>query len=273
MDGEARTAAAAGAAATAADALAQGLSTAFAGLNAVAVKVPTFWSHQARLWFIRLEAEFAAARITTQEARYSHVVRNLTEEAAVEVKDLLETPPAANQYNSLKEALIKAFQPTTSARLCKFNQLTVGDLRPSQLLRAMKDLNNEAVDSTLYREAFLSKLPNMVQIQLATHAGNITSLADAADLVVDRMRCQAIGSTVNEVTSLANEDLDLQAAVDAVYTRFGKRPPPPRGQQQRKPQQDKERLCFFHNRFGAKAQKCTPGCSWQPQQAGNAKGS
>ena len=244
------------------------LINAMAGLNAVAVKVPSFWKHQARLWFIRLEAEFQAANITLQATRFSHVVRNLTEEAAVEVKHILENPPTDNRYDVLKAAFIKAFEPTTAARLQQFHALSLGDLRPSQLLRSMRDLNNQGLDTEMYKEHFLAKLPASVQLHLSIIPGTIEELADQADLLVDRLRQQPAGA-ISAMSPNHLGDEALQAEVDAVYRRFGRLPPGSsrnRDQPQQQQQQQKTpEFCFFHQRYGAKAKKCSPPCSWKPQ--------
>ena len=235
------------------------LINAMAGLNAVAVKVPSFWKHQA----IRLEAEFQAANITVQATPFSHVLRNLTEEAAVEVKHILENPPVNDRYDVLKAALIKAFEPTAAARLHQFHALTLGDLRPSQLLRSMRDLNNQGLDTDLYKEHFLAKLPTPVQLHLAVFNGTLEELADQADLLVDRLRQQPSGA-VNSMYPHTSDDGALQAEVDALYRRFGRHPPSPN----KNPAQQQQRtldFCFFHQRYGAKAKKCASPCTWKQQ--------
>ena len=40
--------------------------------NAVALKLPTFWSHQPRVWFAQAKAQFTLRDITVDITKYSY---------------------------------------------------------------------------------------------------------------------------------------------------------------------------------------------------------
>jgi hypothetical protein len=81
------------------------------------VKLPTFWQKRPKLWFVQLESEFVIYRIRSGEIKYSSVVRHLDEHTMLAVADILETPPSANRYQQLKEALIARFTDSEEKRL------------------------------------------------------------------------------------------------------------------------------------------------------------
>jgi hypothetical protein len=43
------------------------------------LRVPQFWLHDVRLWFLMLESQFEVARITSDRAKYHTIDANLTE--------------------------------------------------------------------------------------------------------------------------------------------------------------------------------------------------
>ena len=110
-------------------------------IDAISIKLPPYWPADPALWFAQIEAVFGTRRITSQVAKFQHVVGNLSPEYAVEVRDLLVSPPESNPYDALREALVRRTQESESKRL---RQLMVseelGDRKPSQLLRRMNQL-------------------------------------------------------------------------------------------------------------------------------------
>ena len=48
--------------------------------NAVAIKLPTFWAQQPKVWFLQAEAQFHIRKITDDTTKYYHVVAALDQE-------------------------------------------------------------------------------------------------------------------------------------------------------------------------------------------------
>ena len=61
--------------------------------NAVALKLPTFWTSQPQVWFSQTEAQFALQKITVNETQYYHVLAALDQATATRVLDLISAPP------------------------------------------------------------------------------------------------------------------------------------------------------------------------------------
>ncbi|KAH7949055.1 hypothetical protein HPB49_004539 [Dermacentor silvarum] len=78
---------------------------------AVDVKLPPFLTADSELWFLQVESQFAARRITTDRTKYHHVVGSLEPTTASEVRDLLVAPPEVNAYTTLKQLLIIRLTP------------------------------------------------------------------------------------------------------------------------------------------------------------------
>jgi hypothetical protein len=278
-------------------ALAEAITAAAAALpvSAAQAKLPSFWRNQAELWFVRAEAEFETARVTVQNTQYSLVVKALPEEIAVDVKHLLTVRPADRPYDTLKEAVIKVCQATEADRVRRFNALSLGDQRPSQLLRRMRDLQPVGDDSPWYRHAFLAKLPAALQLHLAATRGDLEAIAEAADTLVATLQLQPAAAAAHVVQQHdgggggggggvrgggvrgggGGDDGALQADLAAVYTRHGRKPP--QQQQQTADAKRQQRpfdpnKCFFHNRFGVKARKCVSPCSAATAAAASAAG-
>ena len=102
---------------------------------AYAIKIPPFWPSDPMLWFKQVEPQFMLRGITAQVTKFHHILANLSQEIATEVRDLLMNPPTENPYGVLKETLIKR---TTLSEQLRLQQLLsvedLGDQKPTQLL-------------------------------------------------------------------------------------------------------------------------------------------
>ncbi|CAN7943356.1 unnamed protein product [Ixodes hexagonus] len=110
-------------------------------MAAVRLKLPPFWTKNAKVWFAQVEAQFQLQHITSQITKYLHVVSALPAEVADELEDILAATPTANQYDHLKAAILARKTASERSRLQSLlNMEELGDQRPSQLLRRMRQL-------------------------------------------------------------------------------------------------------------------------------------
>ncbi|KAH7979430.1 hypothetical protein HPB49_009408 [Dermacentor silvarum] len=176
-------------------------------VSAVELKLPPFWPADAELWFIHVEAQFTARRITADLTRCHHIVSSFPPATASEFRDLLLAPPAENTYQTLKETLIRCFTPSEPERLRQLLYDTdLGDRTPSQLLRHMLRLvgSVRGLDGTLLCEIFLQRLPSNVRGVLDTVAekdyGKMAAIADT------------IMAAANPSASVANVQVESASA-------------------------------------------------------------
>ncbi|GFO15684.1 sulfotransferase [Plakobranchus ocellatus] len=165
----------------------QATTTTVSSVSAVAFKAPQFWQTNAKAWFIRLEASFNTHTppITQDLTKFHHVIQLLDSSTACRAQAVLENPPPVGKYDSLKSALLNAYEATQLQKdqeLLNLNGL--GDRKPSELLQHMRSLNHDP--GTLFRALFLNQLPPDVRRILAqTSDADLDTLAKTADGIMD----------------------------------------------------------------------------------------
>ncbi|KAH7960868.1 hypothetical protein HPB49_024114 [Dermacentor silvarum] len=177
------------------------------------VEAAPSWRTDPELWFIQVEAQFAARHITADLTRYHHIVSSLPPATAGELCDSLLAPPAENAYQTMKETLLPCLPPSELERLLQLlDDTDLGDHTPSQLLRYMRRLAGivTGLDSSLLREVFLQRLPKSMHVALATVAQkDIGKLATIAD---------TIKKAANPSVSIAN--VQVESASDLPPNEF-----------------------------------------------------
>lgn len=251
-------------------------------VSAAAIKLPAFWPADPELWFAQVEAQFTTRNITVDDTKYNYLVASLTAETAAEVRDLLITPPAADKYKTLKDAIITR---TTSSAQARFKQLLTAEelegRKPTQLLRRMKQLigtNAGLVSDDLLKQLFVQRMPTQAQVVLAS-SDNLTldKMAEMADKIVEVVSPQISAIQGNDqVADLRKEIEELKTLIrgrnkdrqqNNGHRSRSKTPTP--GSRAADNTEDQQ-YCWFHYKFGDNAKKCRSPCSYQP---GNASGS
>ncbi|KAI0212436.1 hypothetical protein LSAT2_002636, partial [Lamellibrachia satsuma] len=153
--------------------------------NAVALKLPVFWTDQPRVWLQQAEAQFALKNITSDVTKYHYVVAALDQTTALRVIDVLEDPPQHDKYDNLRRRLTDVFglSPRQRAdRLLEFGAHSLGDMRPSQLMDEMLGLLGGHRTCLLFESLFLKSMPEDVRMQLTTASfDDPRALAKTAD--------------------------------------------------------------------------------------------
>jgi hypothetical protein len=126
-----------GVAAAAAGAAAAAFTAATAPLiERVSIKIPEVWITNIDLWFHQVEAQFANLQVVNSLTKFNYIVGAFLQHMSRHVRELIERPPAQDQYNVLKTSLIKKLG-LTEAQLpaSLYEWPTPGrleDFRPSQ---------------------------------------------------------------------------------------------------------------------------------------------
>ncbi|XP_070388851.1 uncharacterized protein [Dermacentor albipictus] len=233
------------------------------------VKLAPFWTGDPELWFVQIESQFAARRITADSTKYHHVVGNLPPATASEVRDLLLTPPAANAYQTLKE--IRRVTPTEPERLQqRLREAELGDRRPSQLLRHMQQLAGDATasDGRLVRELFLQRLPASVRIGLTARQTlprwpSSPTNSWLSPCPQSRRCTQTHRPPRDSLQEMREEISRLADTVAALHSSGNQRP-----RQRTASQPQQRRVCWYHRKFGNAARNCVSPC----ENSGNAPG-
>ncbi|XP_064465246.1 uncharacterized protein LOC135376678 [Ornithodoros turicata] len=284
------------------------------------MRLPPFWSHNPCVWFLQVECQFALGGITSQLTKFRHVVSVLPQDVAAQVVDILSAPPAANEYDALKTAVLER---TTASERKRFKELLssedLGDRRPSELLRHTQGLLGEralSFDASLLKQLFLQRLPTTVQMILASASTlPLQELADLADKILEvslpsisampaapplpsavspaasspSAQVRLTSPSGDSIAQLREDFGRLSAMVASVLSsrapshtdpvsprrRRRDRPrsasrSPSRRRSPRRPLQDEPiGPCWYHQRYGSEARRCTRPCTWTENLPGD----
>ncbi|KII63807.1 Retrovirus-related Pol polyprotein from transposon opus [Thelohanellus kitauei] len=222
--------------------------------NAVAIKLPTFWTSQPRVWFVQTEAQFHLRGIVSDTTKYYYVVGALDQETAGRMIDTLSKPPLEGKYENLKSKLLSVFGLTRRDRACKLLDMTgLGDRKPSALLSEMSSLANGHTSCMLFEEIFLRQMPEAIRMQLAgqdfTNLDLVSERADELWQSMNSRRCESEINKVGQSKSTSNRPVSV-SHTDS---------------------ENKEGWCFYHTRFGTKSYKCREPCSFANSTSKSAK--
>ncbi|XP_025996227.1 uncharacterized protein LOC120359942 [Solenopsis invicta] len=219
-----------------------------------------------------MEAQFLTANITVDDTKYNYVIQCLDEACLAEVSDIVLNPPAADKYHALKDRLDKSFADSAEKKLRRLlNEIDLGDRRPSQLLRRMRDLAQSGVSKEVLKSLWLQRLPQQVQAILTATKYDLEELSQLADRVTDVLpaginvvtaatskqtlptdpQCSQISALIERV-----EKLETRASRSRSRTPQGSG----RGSYSRSSSGSQSDSCWYHRRFGSKANRCTKPC-------------
>lgn len=250
----------------------------------LSVKIPPLWKSKIKLWFIQAESNFELAKITNDLTKYNYLVSSIDPETLSSVSDILFAPPAADRYNTLKDRLIAEFSASENEQIRQLiSELHLGDVKPSHLLRKMRELGGKSVNDDFLKTLWFQRLPQEIQTILSISSESLDNLAKMADKISEVRTTPtetgvfAIGQHTtessqrnppSEISVLRNEIASLSAEVkrlsrersrDQSRSRYNKSPH--RHQTPSRSRSD-PKFCFYHNRFGARAKHCREPCAY-----------
>ena len=219
-----------------------------ADVNAVAIRLPEFQTHDLTTWFIHAEVQFEIRNITQDRTKFIHTVAALPTSAIDEVKDLIRTQKESpnNGYQKLKDRLLERYVLPPNERAAALLDLpALGDQRPSQLFKRMESLIDGQTDlfDHVLKEMFLRAMPQDVRAHLADKKKlSRRELALEAD-----NHFTATGDRVCSVREHKNVQPARQATAAAT------------------PRDPTTVLCWFHKKFGKEARKCYAPCAFRSE--------
>lgn len=254
-------------------------------LAKVGFRAPPFWDHDPESWFNQLEGQFHVSGISADMTKYSYVVAALDYKILASVRDILRNPPESDKYTTLKSRLMEVHSQSESEKLKLLVQdLDLGDKKPSQLLREMRNLADNKFDEGTLGTLWRQRLPINIQQILSAAPGDLNTLAKIADKIFEvsapsrsvascselpaPSRNQASGSTVYEIQALRAE---ISALKDQVGKLFRQRSPKrnlshSRNRSRRRSHsrdQGNGNLCWYHAKYADKALKCKAPCNFR----------
>lgn len=250
----------------------------------VAGKIPSFWPENPRLWFCQVEAILAPQK-TSDANKYFMVVAKLSKDAIQQVADILANPPENNMFETLKKSLLQIYEESEARQVRKLvTEIELGDQKPSQLLRRMKELARGKIEDETLKILWQSHLPASVQAVLTvTSTKDLEELAVIADKIMDThqpvqisevARSQPQPSTSFEVATIMAEIAKINLKISEIEGRRSRFRSGSRNRfrnysrdrSQSRPRRTPESpdwLCPYHFRFRERAYRCVTPCSWK----------
>lgn len=248
-----------------------------AEVNRVALKLPQFWDKSPELWFVNIEAQFKMNAITADSTQYYAVIAALGADTLMHVSDIVMSPPAVNMYQTVKDRLVSEFADSEQKKLkTLLSELSLGDDKPSMLLRKMRQLAGVKLSDELLKTLWLQRLPVQTQAILAVSEDSLDKLALMADKIGESAgaapsHCYAVAQAepVSEITQLRQQVAELTEQMKQLTKskgRFRRRSGSRQGRGRSHSPYKEAGMCWYHFKFGEKAKKCNKPCSFTPDQ-------
>uniref|UniRef100_A0A5S6QHD9 RNA-directed DNA polymerase n=1 Tax=Trichuris muris TaxID=70415 RepID=A0A5S6QHD9_TRIMR len=242
------------------------------------LSVPAFTTSDPELWFARLQLFFQHRHILDEATKFELALSAMPEESLSQLRDFILTADRhAAPYTAFKAISLQRLVDSTENRIRQ--ALTGEDLAdhtPSALLHRLYQLLPTSTverEDPILRQLFLTRLPRQLQAALLPFGDKpLCELARLGDSLMALqapspvMSAYGVQDTTQRLDRLEHmlEQLTLRFDVDPHCTR-GRSPTARRHQTSRSPsprndRANTRRLCFYHNRFGQNARKCTPPC-------------
>lgn len=267
--------------------------------NRVSIRLPQFWSNSPATWFIQAEAQFELGKITSDGSKYNYVIASLPQDIAESITDLLEKPPLANKYRELKTTLIERHSLSIELRLKKLiSDEHMGDKKPSDFYRYLRQLagSSGTVGDELIIKLWLSRLPHLINIALIPQKHESSEkILKIADQIWEAMQASNVSSvnSINQSNSfnsvkqvsqniddnrfekLEREINSLKSMISNLNTNNNRSRSKSRSfsndfrqrSNSYKRFNSKERLCWYHFKYGNDAQKCIKPCAHSKHSA------
>lgn len=232
----------------------------------VGVKPPVFCKEQPDLYFIQMESQFAVAGVKTDDTKYHHVISSLEPQYLLQIADIIRNPPKDGKYEAIKRSLIIEYTDSDQKKLRKLiREIELGDLKPSQLLKRMKDLAGDKISDEALKSLWMERLPETVRSIISIVDGNSTKMAEQADKMMEMQNFPSI-STIQGNSPLQNEIENLRREVSEL--RMSRQDSSNRSRfrnhsSHRSKSKVRFPFCKFHYRYGDKARKCIEPCQYK----------
>lgn len=242
-----------------------------------------FWREIPRAWFVQFEAVVDPLK-TSDDQKFRYVLQQLQATDLQHLTDILYNPPATDKYNAVKNRLLAAYEKSDVRNFQKLTSgLELGDQKPTQLLRRMRELGRGMITDEGLRIEWLKHLPTQVRVVLSVNTeSTLETLAAMADKMVEysepaSANIQAVSKEASDsgaptpfeqlakqVERLTLEIAELRGRSTQRYSRNRRYDRSHSRSRQRSKSSAKRGdptwECRFHYRFGDKARRCESPC-------------
>lgn len=236
-------------------------------------KPPPFYKDDPVLWFSIVENALAYAGITRDQTKFQYIVSHAESTIIPLIADLIKNPPPTGKYDAIKNRIVTAFAEPTTNRLDRlFKGITIADKKPSHYLQELRELAGGHCDNEALKTLLLGQLGQSTRVALlASGEEDLEKLAVLADKIqvsqtnLISATCQESylypQSLVEDVAALVKRVDELCAMSNSTnYNHKTCKRYQPNFQPSKYTR--KQGLCWYHEKFGARAKQCSQPCSW-----------
>lgn len=228
-------------------------------IQAITAKLPDFYQHNPEGWFINADAQFALTKITEEQTKFYHAVRALDPKTSEEIQYFLNEQCQRNDrdstpYTNLKAQLLKVYGRSKTSKMSELLSMhSFNENGAESTLRRMRVLCTDM--DTMLQCKLLSMASPMARTSVASHEFKTAEeLATALDEASERERFTATMSQ-SAVSSTSQPTVPPTSAQNYDVAATTKRFLPNKSKQS--DNSTDRNLCYYHDRFGYKARKCT----------------
>lgn len=243
----------------------------------VSVKSVPFLADHPDLYFIQIEAQFRSAGITVDQTKYDHAISLFDPKHLSKISDFLRNPPAADRYTAFKARILQEFTDSDQKKLRRLIEgIELGDDKPSQLLKKMKDLAGTALTDDAIKTLFVQRLPETVRGIISIAEGDSTVWAKQADKMMEAAQLTAVSAIATKPSTTASDPSNtLHAEIAELRKQITEMKTNDRGRSRSsgnsnkrrdqsksstRPDNKSNKVCYFHVKFGKDARKCAEPC-------------
>lgn len=257
------------------------------------LRIPPVWRDRIRLWFAQFEAIMSPQKKGDQ-AMYELVIGHLERQDLDEISDIILHPPENQRYAALKSRLFQVYEESEQRQVQRLlSEMELGDMKPSQLLRRMKNLAADNISDSALRIMWTNHLPQSIRAVLAVgdniaKKSDIHELAMMADKILEQTQPYGTVAAVSSTPTTSHASTSLEEKIDALTReiaelkakqsqqhsyrrrsfnrRYSRSRSSSRTNHNRAPN-DQSAICFYHRKFGKEARRCTRPCSYVDSSA------
>lgn len=154
-------------------------------INKTVLEAPPLWKQNPALWFHYLEGQFQSAGVTTDDSKYHTIVAALDADVLCNVSDLIGNPPQKDMYETIKTRIINEYTESDEHRINRLLTLSLGNRKPSELLKEMKQLAAGMMTDDAVRIFWIQKLPAGLRSTVVLLSGTLDKIALMADKMIE----------------------------------------------------------------------------------------
>ncbi|GBM12502.1 hypothetical protein AVEN_188682-1 [Araneus ventricosus] len=177
--------------------------------NKVSVTIPPFSEEKPEIWFFQVEAQFSIANITQDQTNFNYLVAQLEPKVVENIWDIIQSE-RNDKYVAGKERLLSTFKESEEKNIPKLlTGISLGDMKPSQLLRKMKSLGGTNITDKVLRTLWLGKMPESIKNILVESNENLDNLSIMADKIFEM-------NSTTEIYSAAVDNFVMNTVLDKI---------------------------------------------------------